>query len=180
MLSPLTQKSQGGLIMSKRLVEGAISDTHVEAENVNVREVNIKQTEKLFLATMVVGFFCLGLMFGTTASAADKNPCSADIARLCSDFNPGTQALMDCLEKNENELSDACKNYEAGMGGKKAERREQVRQSMQFRQACMNDMVKFCNDANPEQGGMLTCLNDHEKELSAPCNESIKVLKEER
>jgi hypothetical protein len=160
--------------MWKRYVEGTI----IEVKNLKTRGLNMQHIQTFFLATMVTSFFCLGLMFGTTVSAADKNPCSEDIAKYCSNFNPGTQALMDCLEKNENQLSDMCKNYEVGMGGKKAERREQVRQSMEFHQACMNDMVKFCNNAKPEQGGMLTCLNDHEKELSAPCNESMKALKE--
>ena len=166
--------------MSKELMEVSVSGTHVETENVNTRAVNVKQIERLFLVTMLAGSLCLGLMFGTTASAADNNPCSEDIAKLCSNLNPGTQALMDCLEKNENDLSDACKNYEVAMGGKKAERREQVRQGMEFRQTCTNDIVKFCNSASPEQGGLMKCLNEHEKELSAPCNESVKALKEEK
>jgi hypothetical protein len=85
---------------------------------------------------------------------------------------------MDCLEKNENQLSDACKSYEVWMGGKKVERREQVRQAIAFRQNCANDIVKFCNLASPDQGGLMKCLNEHEKELSAPCNESVKALQE--
>jgi hypothetical protein len=55
---------------------------------------------------------------------------------------------------------------------------EQVREWTRFRQACRNDMAQFCNDANPAQGGMLKCLNDHKKELSASCSESMKMMVE--
>jgi len=136
----------------------------------------MKQMKRVTLAIMAAGLLCAGLIFGTDASAADKNACSEDITKFCQNIEPGMIALMDCLEKHENELSGACKEYEATMGGRKAERREQVREKMKFRQACLNDMAKFCNDANPTQGGMLKCLNDHEKEISVPCSESIKVM----
>ena len=92
------------------------------------------------------------------------------------DIEPGMIALMDCLEKHENELTGACKEYEATMGGGKVERRELVREKIKFRQACLPDMAKFCNDANPMQGGMLKCLNDHEKDISVSCSESIKAM----
>jgi hypothetical protein len=128
------------------------------------------------LAIMAAGLLFAGLIFGTDASAADKSACSEDIAKFCQGIEPGMIALMDCLEKHENELTATCKEYEATMGGGKTERRERVRESTKFRQACLNDMTKFCNDANPTQGGMLKCLKDHEKEISASCNESIKAM----
>jgi hypothetical protein len=136
----------------------------------------MKQTKRVDLAIMAAGLLCAGLIFGTDASAADKTSCSEDIAKFCQNIEPGMIALMDCLEKHENELTGACKEYEATMGGGKVERREQVREKIKFRQACLTDMAKFCNDANPMQGGMLKCLNDHEKEISFSCSESIKAM----
>ena len=136
----------------------------------------MKQMKRVNLAIVAAGLLCVGLMFGTDASAADKNACSEDIAKFCQNIEPGMIALMDCLEKHENELSGACKEFEATMGGRKVERGEQVREKIKFRQTCMSDMAKFCKDANPTQGGMLRCLNDHEKEISVPCRESIKAI----
>jgi hypothetical protein len=115
-------------------------------------------------------------MIGTDASAADKYACSEDIAKFCQNIEPGMIALMDCLEKHENKLSAACKEFEASMGGRGVEKAEKVREKVKFRQACLSDMAKFCNDAKPTQGGMLKCLNDHKKEISAPCSESIKAM----
>ena len=138
----------------------------------------MKQTKTVSLAFMAVALLCLGLISGAHASAADRNSCSEDIAKFCQGIEPGMVALMDCLEKHEKELTAACKAHEMTMERGKAERREMVRERMKFRQACMNDMAKFCTDANPTQGGMLKCLTDHEKEISASCSASIKMMVE--
>jgi hypothetical protein len=138
----------------------------------------MNKMKRVNFALMATGLLCLGLLFGADASAADRNACSEDIAKFCQNIEPGMVALMDCLEKHENELTQACKAHEAAMERGKAERREMVRERMKFRQACMNDMAKFCTDANPTQGGMIKCLNDHEKEISVSCSESIKMLVE--
>jgi len=145
---------------------------------VDSKEKEMKQIKRFFLATLAAGLLCLGLMLGTSASAADENPCSEDIAKFCQNIRPGTPALMDCLEKNENELSEACKAYEAKMGGPRMERREQAREIAKFRQACTNDIVRFCKETDPGQGGIIRCLNEHGKEISPSCSESMKALKE--
>ena len=136
----------------------------------------MKQMKRVNLTIVAAGLLCAGLVFGTGAAAADRNACAEDIAKFCRNIEPGIFALMDCLEKHENELSGACKEFEATMGGRGAERGERIRGKVQFRQACLNDMAKFCNDANPTQGGMLKCLKDHEKEISASCSESVKAM----
>jgi hypothetical protein len=138
----------------------------------------MKQMKRVNIALMAACLLCLGLIFGAYASAADKDACSGDIAKFCQNIEPGMIALMDCLEKHENELTGACKAYEAKMEKGKAEKREIVRERMKFRQACVNDMSKFCSDANPMQGGMIKCLNDHDKEISASCSASIKMMVE--
>lgn len=138
----------------------------------------MKHMNRINLTIVAAGLLCAGLIFGTDASAADKNACSEDIAKFCQNIEPGMIALMDCLEKHESELTEACKAQEVTMERGKTERREMVRERRQFRQACMNDMTKFCADANPMQGGMIKCLNDHEKEISAACSGSIKMMVE--
>ena len=129
------------------------------------------------LTIVAAGLLCAGLIFGTPSWAAD-NACSEDIAKFCQNIEPGMVALMDCLEKHENELTAACKAHEITMEKGKAERREWVEERRKFRQACMNDMAKFCSDANPTQGGMIKCLKDHANEVSAPCSASIKGMVE--
>ncbi len=140
----------------------------------------MKKTDRFYFVTMVVGLLGLGLMFCANASAAVKNPCSEDIEKFCKDVKPGPRAILNCLEEHENELTDACREYEVKMEGPRVERKELVRQRMKFRQACKADVIKFCKDVEPVPGGIEKCLNEHKKELSTPCSESIKALQEEK
>ena len=127
------------------------------------------------VATMVAGFLCLGVLTGTDASAAAKNACSEDIAKFCKNIEPGWMNLMDCLEKHESELSAACREYEAKMGGPRVEREERAREKRMFRQVCKADVDKYCKDAVPRQGGIVKCLNEHTSELSEACGWWIKA-----
>jgi hypothetical protein len=136
----------------------------------------MKSNLKLYLTVIAVGFLCFGPTFGVIVFAADQNPCSEDIVKFCKNIEPGMTALMNCLEKHENELSNGCQAFEAKMLGVRVEKAEQVRERAKFRQACMSDMAKFCNDADPIKGGMLTCLKEHENDLSTACNESMRAL----
>jgi hypothetical protein len=140
----------------------------------------MKQIYRLYLATLVAGLFCLGFMFPAYVSAAEKNPCAEDIAKFCKNIKPGTNAMMDCLEEHESELSDACKDYEAKMGGGRVEMKEAVREEKRFSQTCKDDVAKFCNGVNPGQGGLARCMKEHANELSAPCSESVKAMTDER
>jgi hypothetical protein len=140
------------------------------------KEINMKSNLRLCFIVMAAGFLCFKLIFGISAFAADQNPCFEDTAKFCKDIAPGMTALMDCLEKHESQLSSGCKAHEAKMLGLRVERAEQVGEKVKFRQACMNDMGKFCNDADPAKGGMLNCLKEHENELSAPCVDSMRVM----
>ena len=140
----------------------------------------MKRVNSLYFTAMVVGLLCLGLMLGTNASAAVKNACTDDIAKFCKNVKPGPGAIMECLEEHESELSDACKEYEAKMGGTRVERKEQIRDRIRFRQACKADVIKFCKDIDPVPGGIEKCLNEHKNELSTSCSESMKALKQEK
>jgi len=129
---------------------------------------------------VAASFLCFGLMSEINVFAADQNPCSADIANFCKDVKPGRGAIMKCLEQHENQLSDACRAYEATMEKTRVESREAKMHQMRIRQACKDDMAKFCKDAGPAQGGSIKCLKEHENELSTPCNESIKVMQADK
>ena len=129
----------------------------------------MKRINSFYCAVMLSGFFCLFLIWSDKASAAEANPCDTDIARICKDAGP--EAVMDCLEQHESELSDACRNYEQQMGGKKVEMKEEVSRRKIFTDACKEDMAKFCSDMKPGQDRIEKCLGTHEAELSAPCRE---------
>jgi hypothetical protein len=117
----------------------------------------------------------IGMMFGPAAFAADQNPCAEDIAKFCKNIKPGQAALMECLEEHEAQLSDACKAYETKMEGPRAESKEAVSQQARIRQACKNDVARFCSDVTSGSGGISACLKKHGIELSSPCADAMKT-----
>ena len=142
----------------------------------------MKEIKSLCLMGLIAGLLWLGGSLGTEASAAGPNPCSGDIDKFCSGsvIRPGPAgmaALMECLEEHEKELSEDCRDFEAGMGGARMERSEAMRAKRQFRQTCMDEMARLCKDASPTQGGMMQCLTEHEGALSTPCSQSLKALR---
>jgi hypothetical protein len=137
----------------------------------------MKHFHRLYLAALIATVFCMGLMFGTDASAVEKNACSEDVAKFCKDIKPGQGALMDCLEKHESELSAPCKDFEAKTHGRRGEMREKVTTNIESRRACKDDVAKFCKDVQPGRGAVAKCLKEHESELSAQCSQKMKAAK---
>ncbi len=119
-----------------------------------------------------------GLAFGAGAPLTGKNPCSEDIAKFCKDVKASNRrAMMDCLEKHESQLSDACKDYEAQAENTRMETREVAMQQLKVRQVCKNDMSKFCNDSKLGFDGLTACLRGHGSEVSAPCKDALDQAK---
>jgi len=61
------------------------------------------------------------LTFGLTALASAQNAdqraaCGADAKTLCSGVMPGGGRILDCLAKQKDKLSDACKKVVADQG----------------------------------------------------------------
>lgn len=139
----------------------------------------MKRTERFYFAVMVTGILCFVLTFSPHVFAADKNPCTDDIAKFCKNVKPGNNGIIRCLEKHEKELSQACRNYEMKMEGLKGERREIAKIKMKFRYDCKADIAKFCKDADLQKGSIAECIYKHEKKVSATCKEWIKADKEE-
>ncbi len=135
---------------------------------------------KYRIAVTVAGLVCSVLMFSTNVYAADASPCAADIAKYCKGVKPGTGAVMDCLEKHENELTPACREHETRMEGKRMEMKEQIRERVKFRKACNNDLIKFCSNIPAGKDVVEKCLNEHESELSAPCGEMFRTIKKSK
>lgn len=131
----------------------------------------------LSAAIAVISLAFLALTSSINASAADRSPCADDVARFCKDIKPGKGAVIDCLEQHENELTPACRTHETNMAGKRVEMRELIRERVKFRKACRNDVNRLCSDAKPGKDSVMQCLTAHEKELSAPCAEMFKSIK---
>jgi hypothetical protein len=72
----------------------------------------MSQMKRFYYAVMVAGILCIVFIFSPNIYAAEKNPCSKDIARFCKNVNPDNDGILRCLEEHARELSKACKDYE--------------------------------------------------------------------
>ncbi len=141
----------------------------------------MREAKRISFAAWAIGLACFCLILSADALATDgkKNPCSEDIAKFCKDVKTDSRSILNCLEEHGNELSEGCKAHKAKMG-RRLETREEIRATAKFRQACKDDIIKLCKDANPADGGVIKCLKEHEKELSSPCGESLKATMKEK
>jgi len=139
----------------------------------------MKQVERFYFAVKMLGILSLVVTFSSNIYAAGKNPCEKEIAMYCKNVKPENNGILKCLEAHETKLSKECRAYEVRMEGFKGERREIVKRKRRFQQDCKADIYKFCKDADLKPGGMGKCIYQHEKEVSTPCKNWIKVDKEE-
>lgn len=92
-----------------------------------------------------------------------SGPCAEDMAKFCKDVQPGGGRILKCMKEHENELSPACKQHVVEMKVKAGEAKE----------ACQDDVMKFCKDVQPGGGRILKCLKEHENELSPECKSKM-------
>jgi hypothetical protein len=140
------------------------------------------KAKKIIFAAGVLVVACIGPIITAHALAEEKskNPCAEDIAKFCKDAKSDSQSPLKCLKEHENELSEACKAYELKKASKRLETREEIRARTRFRRACRDDIAKLCKGVNPADGGLIKCLQEHEKELSGLCSENLKAVVTEK
>ncbi|HMK43685.1 MAG TPA: cysteine rich repeat-containing protein [Dissulfurispiraceae bacterium] len=129
---------------------------------------------------LTIGFSVISLIAPLNTFAADSNDCSADIARFCKGVDPNRGgAVLACLERHEESLSEPCKKYETEMGGKRLEARELMREKISLRRACKQDVETFCADTKPGKGVIEKCLTANKGKISVQCREKLNAVSPE-
>jgi hypothetical protein len=102
---------------------------------------------------------------GAGAAAAQRQgPCADDIAKFCKDVQPGRGRIARCLKLHEKDLSTTCKQQVA----------EVKKRGQEFRAACEDDVFKLCGNVQPGGGRILSCLKQHEQELTPDCRSQMQ------
>jgi hypothetical protein len=117
--------------------------------------------KKIILMTgVIVVSLCLITAVGFTQQEVDpRGVCKADVEQFCKDVKPGQGRIWSCLKSHDAELSQACKD-----------RMDQMREKGKaFGMACREDAKKFCKDVRPGQGRIVSCLKNHQGDLSESC-----------
>ena len=120
--------------------------------------------KRTFFITAAAVIFVAAISFDLHAQqASEGNPCMPDIKTFCKSVKPGEGRIARCLKQHENELSEAWRDYRAGL-------KERAKAGTQ---ACEADMAKFCKSVKPGEGRIVQCLKQHENELSEACRKYL-------
>lgn len=104
------------------------------------------------------------------AAAAGGGACAADVAQLCSGVEHGDGRIAKCLRDNKDKVSAECKaNHEKMKAAFK-----------EVKEACHDDVEKFCSSVKGGKGRIMKCMKEHKEELSAGCKAEIAEMKEHR
>lgn len=91
------------------------------------------------------------------------NPCEADIQKFCQATIGKKGDVVECLQKNKEKLSTACKAHDASMG-------ELMKD---LKPPCQEDYQKFCSQKQPYKGYVVSCLAKNKKSLSTKCKKEM-------
>lgn len=110
----------------------------------------------------LVAFF---IVIACSGYAFAEGPCKADLEKFCSQVEPGHGARMKCLKEHESELSPECKAHKEQLKELFKEKRKN------FKEACQEDIQKFCSDVKPGKKAVIKCLKANEEKLSQECRD---------
>jgi hypothetical protein len=119
---------------------------------------------KVFASSLLV------LAFSSLAHAQQEGPCAADAAKLCPGIAAGDGRIAKCLHENKDKVSAECKATKEKM---KAAFKE-------VKEACHDDVEKFCGSVQAGKGRIIKCMKEHKEEVSEGCRAEIEQMKERR
>lgn len=97
--------------------------------------------------------------------------CDADIEQYCPGLPPSSQKSFMCMMAYEDKLSEECKLgiMEAAMSIKMGG--AAIDYSVR---ACEEDADKYCLEVQPGEGRLVSCIKEHEAEVSVACITALK------
>jgi len=136
--------------------------------------------------------------------SAIKSACRSDYMKVCSSVPTGTQASLQCLIQQSQDVSAGCRGALApampaavptsaaptaasaaaapappavpAAAGPSAQRVSPREEARLVRTNCGSDLQKFCPDVRLGGGRALGCLRTHAADLSATCQSTLSSL----
>lgn len=97
-------------------------------------------------------------------------PCAADAAKLCPGIEHGEGRIAKCLHEKKDQVSAECKAN-----------KEKMKQAFkEIKEACHDDVEKFCGSTKAGGGRIMKCMKEHKEELSPGCRGEVEQMKAER
>lgn len=118
----------------------------------------------------------LMLIYGSLASAQETlldylvEACETDLQQYCSQVTPGEGRLLHCMAAHEDKISGRCEYafYQA------ATLLEQLSAAVTYvATECKTDIETHCSEIEAGEGRILSCLEQHESQVSESCKSAI-------
>ena len=93
--------------------------------------------------------------------------CEADARQLCAGVQPGQGRILRCLNDKLSFVSQSCQGAINEL--------RLVRSKIQA--GCAGDVGRFCKMVPEGAGRIITCLREHEKELTSECRDTLDKLR---
>ena len=125
------------------------------------------------IPVVLAGLAALSVQGTVWAQPAGKQPCRADIEKLCKGLPQGGGRLRECLKQHASELSAGCKEkMDTGQGIFAQPGGGNAAATMM--EICGDDMKKVCPKVEAGGGRIRQCLKEHLSELSPKCKALIQ------
>lgn len=154
--------------------------------------------------TVVIGLLLLAAVPGWGQQptqeqiGAIRHSCRSDYIEHCSHVPTGGAAALSCLQRNEAQLSAACRQAVAAVGGGGARGGAMAQgggsapgagmppqgggggAAELFREECGPDVRRICRGVLPGGGRTIACLAENRASLSPACRQALMELRERR
>ena len=128
---------------------------------------------------MIGVFAVLGiLVFSGVAVSAEKGiietfteGCKADIEKYCKDVKPGDGRVLACLYANSEKISPRC---EYAMYDSASQLERALTALTYVANECRDDLKANCQNIEPGEGRLLTCLEKNDAKVSSRCKQALK------
>ncbi|MFS4461078.1 cysteine rich repeat-containing protein [Bdellovibrio sp. HCB2-146] len=120
--------------------------------------------------TMVLAMSSFAFAQGETMSPPGDGPCAKDVQALCPGIEPGDGRIAKCMHENKAKLSAECK----------AQKEKMKAAFKEVKEACHDDVERFCGDVKPGRGRIMKCMKEHQDKLSASCKTEVEEMKKNR
>ncbi len=120
-------------------------------------------------------------------TSAIRSSCRSDYQANCADVPTGGRPALACLQQHAANLSPACQQAVAAVGGGAPKSGTQAPPRALapgagggIREACGADYRALCRGVRPGGGRALSCLSEHRASLSPGCGEALGAMRQGR
>jgi hypothetical protein len=120
---------------------------------------------------MVMTFVCTAFSAGPVETMLKG--CQTELETKCQDVTPGEGRILACLYAYQDQLSGQCE-YALYDGAVQLE--QAIMSLTHVANECHDDLMKYCAKVEVGEGRVLSCLEEHDSEISKSCKQAIKEV----